>query len=49
MKALYNNYFRKNSKNDPVLKALESVPIFDDLSHKELSEVARLTNERTYK
>ena len=49
MKALYNNYFRKNSKNDPVLKALESVPIFDDLSHKELSEVARLTQERTYK
>ena len=35
MKALYNNYFRKNSKNDPVLKALESVPIFDGLSHKE--------------
>ena len=49
MKALYNNYFRKNSKNDPVLKALESVPIFDDLSEKELSEVARLTHERTYK
>ena len=49
MKALYNNYFRKNSKNDPVLKALESVPIFDDLSDKELSEVARLTHERTYK
>ena len=49
MKALYNNYFRKNSKNDPVLKALESVPIFDGLSNKELSEVARLTHERTYK
>ena len=49
MKALYNNYFRKNSKNDPILKALESVPIFDGLSHKELSEVARLTHERTYK
>ena len=49
MKALYNNYFRKNSKNDPVLKALESVPIFDGLSHKELSEVARLTHERAYK
>ena len=49
MKALYNNYFRKNIKNDPVLKALESVPIFDDLSDKELSEVARLTHERTYK
>ena len=49
MKALYNNYFRKNKKNNPVLKALESVPIFDDLSDKELSEVARLTHERTYK
>ena len=49
MKALYNNYFRKNIKNDPVLKALESVPIFDDLSDKELSEVARLTHDRTYK
>ena len=43
MKALYNNYFRKNSKNDPVLKALESVPIFGGLSHKELSEVAPYT------
>ena len=49
MKALYNNYFRKNIKNHPELKALESVPIFDDLSDKELSEVARLTHERTYK
>ena len=49
MKAIYNNYFRKSEKSDPVLKALESVPIFDNLLDRELSEVARLTHERTYK
>ena len=45
MKAIYNNYFRKSEKSDPVLKALESVPIFDNLLDRELSEVARLTHE----
>ena len=49
MKSIYNNYFRKSDKSDPVLKALESVPIFDNLLDKELAEVARLTHERTYK
>ena len=49
MKAIYNNYFRKSDKSDPVLKALESDPIFDNLLDRELSEVARLTHERTYK
>ena len=49
MKSIYNNYFRKSDKSDPVLKAIESVPIFDNLLDRELSEVARLTHERTYK
>ena len=49
MKALYQNYFKKNDHTDPILKALENVPIFEHLTDKELSEVARLTHERTYK
>ena len=49
MKAIYTNYFKKKDNIDPVLKALENVPIFEHLTEKELSEVARLTHERTYK
>ena len=49
MKALYHNYFKKKENGNPVIKVLESVPIFKSLTEKELSEVARLTHERTYK
>tara|TARA_Y100000590_G_scaffold469256_1_gene655831 strand:- start:1432 stop:1917 length:486 start_codon:yes stop_codon:yes gene_type:complete len=49
MKALYKNYFRNTGIDDPIVKVLKNVPIFEDLSEKELSEVARLTHERTYK
>ena len=49
MKALYHNYFKKKENGNPVVKVLESVPIFESLTGKELSEVARLTHERTYK
>ena len=49
MKALYHNYFKKGNDRNPVIKVLESVPIFENLTEKELSEVARLTHERTYK
>ena len=49
MKALYKNYFRNTGIDDPIVKVLKNVPIFEDLSKKELSEVARLTHERTYK
>ena len=49
MKALYYNYFKKKDNSNPVIKVLESVPIFESLTGTELSEVARLTHERTYK
>ena len=49
MKALYHNYFKKKENGNPVVKVLESVPIFESLTGKELLEVARLTHERTYK
>jgi hypothetical protein len=38
MKAIYTNYFKKKDNIDPVLKALENVPIFEHLTEKELSE-----------
>ena len=43
MKSIYNNYFRKSDKSDPVLKALESVPIFDNLLDKEPVSYTHLT------
>ena len=49
MEALYRNYFRKNDDQNPILKALEHVPIFEDLSEKKLKNIARLTHERMYK
>ena len=49
MKAIYQNYFKKGNDVNPIIKVLENVPIFEDLTEKELSEVVRLTHERTYK
>ena len=49
MKALYKNYFKGEKEDNPILKALQNVPIFSNLSKKELKEVTRLTHERTYK
>jgi len=49
MKAIYQNYFKKGNDVNPIIKVLENVPIFEDLTKKELSEVMRLTHERTYK
>ena len=49
MKALYTNYFRKNQNEDPVIKILENIPIFENLSERELEKIARLTHERNYK
>ncbi len=49
MKAIYNNYFRKNDNNNPVLKALENIPVFEGLSDKDLGNIVRLTHERSYK
>tara|TARA_Y100001934_G_scaffold275631_1_gene370576 strand:+ start:1692 stop:2174 length:483 start_codon:yes stop_codon:yes gene_type:complete len=49
MKAIYKNYFRKKGDNDPILTLLKSIPMFENLLDKELSEVVRLTHERNYK
>ena len=34
LEALYKNFFRQKKKVDPVIKALEKVPIFEHLSEK---------------
>ena len=49
MKAIYENYFKKGNDVNPIIQVLENVPIFEHLTAKELSEVVRLTHERTYK
>ena len=49
MKAIYQNYFKKGNDVNPIIRVLENVPIFEHLTEKELSEVLRLTHERTYK
>ena len=48
MEALYKNFFRDNKKFNPVLKALEKVPVFENLLEKELKNIAQLTHERAY-
>ena len=49
MKALYKNYFKRKDDSNPILNALGHVPIFENLSTNELSEIARLTHERDFK
>ena len=49
MEALYKNFFRKQNNIDPVLTALERIPIFENLVKKELKNIAKLTHEREYK
>ena len=49
MEALYKNFFRNKNNSNPILKALEKVPIFENLSNNELKNIAQLTHEREYK
>ena len=49
MKAIYQNFFKKGNDVNPIIQVLENVPIFEHLTKKELSEVVRLTHERTFK
>ena len=49
MEALYKNFFRGKDNADPILKALERIPIFENLLNKELKNIAQLTHEREYK
>ena len=48
MKTLYKNFFRQKKIN-PVLIALEEIPVFENLSSKELKDIVHLTHEREYK
>ena len=49
MEALYKNFFRKKDNSDPILKAIERIPIFENLVKKELKNIAQLIHEREYK
>ena len=48
MKSLWENYFSRKT-TDPIKLALESVPIFYDLTTSQIKEIARLVHKRTYK
>ena len=49
MKSLYENFFKNKESSDPVLQVLGQVPIFENLTPKELKDLARLIHERFYK
>ena len=49
MKSLYENFFKNKESSDPVLQVMGQVPIFENLTPKELKDLARLTHERSYK
>jgi CRP-like cAMP-binding protein len=49
MKSLYENFFKNKESSDPVLQVMGQVPIFENLTPKELKDLTRLTHERSYK
>ena len=49
MKSLYENFFKNKESSDPVLQVLGQVPIFENLTPKELKDLTQLTHERSYK
>ena len=49
MKSLYKNFFKKSNSADPIQDILKQVPIFKNLTSKELSQIIRLTHLRNYK
>ena len=49
MKTLYENFFKPNLSENPILSVLSKIPIFKNLSPKELKEVGRLIHDRRYK
>jgi len=44
-----NGIFKKKKKEDDILTLLKQVPIFSDLSPKELAEVEKIVHRRSYK
>ena len=49
MKSLYENFFKNKESSDPVLQVMGQVPIFENLTPKELKDLTQLTHERSYK
>ena len=49
MKSLYENFFKNKESSDPVLQIMGQVPIFENLTPKELKDLTQLTHERSYK
>ena len=49
MKSLYKNFFKKSNSADPIQDILKQVPIFKNLTSKELNQIIRLTHLRDYK
>ena len=49
MKSLYENFFKNKESSDPVLQVMGQVPIFENLTPKELKDLTLLTHERSYK
>ncbi len=44
-----NGLFKKKNKEDSIFTALKKVPIFSDLTPKELTEVEKIVHRRRYK
>ncbi len=44
-----NGIFKKKNKEDNIFTALKKVPIFSDLTPKELTEVEKIVHQRRYK
>ena len=49
MKPLWENYFNKKNADSPVIHALQSVPVFNELTPKQFKEISRLIHKRNYK
>ncbi|MED5317270.1 MAG: cyclic nucleotide-binding domain-containing protein [Candidatus Neomarinimicrobiota bacterium] len=49
MKPLWENYFNKKNLDNPVIHALQSVPVFNELTPKQFKEISRLIHKRNYK
>ena len=49
MKTLYENFFTPDLSKNPILSLLSKIPVFENLSPKELKEVSRMIHDRTYK
>ena len=42
MKPLWENYFNKKNVDNPVIHALQSVPVFNELTPKQFKEIREI-------